>query len=193
MRTPLVINLLALCLLSFPMPSQTLVVDVCNFSRADQRMVAQGEAIASQIFKGAGVETVWFTADDPAHPGKSSAARLLLQVFPGRSKRFDMKDAFGITMSAADQTAPSLADVFFGNIEDVATTRTDETFLLGYVMAHEVGHILGLTHVPDTIMAEGWTARDIPRMEAGRVRFSSSQAERLRAAVAVRLNAPAPK
>jgi len=84
-------------------------------------------------------------------------------------------------------TAAFLADVFLGSSEEVVTTRTDETFLPGYVMAHEAGHLLGEIHAPDSIMAESWNARDIPRMEAGRVRFSAAQAGRLRAAVALRL------
>ena len=186
MRIPPVI-FLSLFLTGLPIAAQTLAVEVCNFSRADHKMLTAAEAIARKAFQDAGLETFWLTADDPAHPGKVGPAKLRLLVYPGHPKRNDITDAFGVAMTVADQTASSLADVFFGNIEEVATTRTDETLLLGYVMAHEVGHLLGMGHVPDTVMADGWTAHDIPRMQAGRVRFSRSQAERLRAAVALRL------
>lgn len=170
--------------------SPALRVQVCNFSRADHKMLTQAEAIACKLFRDAGIETVWVTADDPAHPGKPEPSKLTMQVYPGHPKRADARDAFGMAMTDDNTTASFLADVFLGTIEEVATTRTDETVLLGYVMAHEAGHLLGETHAPDSIMAESWNARDIPRMEAGRVRFSATQAGRLRAATALRLRNP---
>jgi hypothetical protein len=157
-----------------------LVVQVCNLSRADGRLLSQAEAVAGRVFSQAGVETAWLTADKP-EPDK-----ITVQINPGHSHRSDRKDAFGIAMTDTDPSRSFLADVFLGNIEELATTRTDEAFLLGYVIAHEVGHLLGLRHAPQTVMADGWNARDIPRMQAGRVRFSLSQAEWIRATVLMR-------
>jgi hypothetical protein len=170
-------------------PAQTLRVQVCNFSRVDSQMLLQAEAIACKAFRDAGIETVWFTASDPSNPGRPEPSRLTVQVFPGRSQRSDVKDAFGIAMTDESPATSWLADIFWGTIEELVTTRTDETVLLGYVMAHEAGHLLGETHAPNTIMAESWNAHDIPRMVAGRVRFSATQASRLRAAVTLRLRA----
>ncbi len=158
----------------------TLVVQVCNLSRADDKLLTRAEAVAGRAFSDAGVETAWLTADKP------EPARLTVQINPGRSHRSDRRDAFGIALTDADPSRSFLADVFLGNIEELATTRTDEVFLLGYVMAHEVGHLLGLRHAPQTVMADGWNARDIPRMEAGRVRFSPMEANRMRAAILMR-------
>jgi hypothetical protein len=162
----------------------TLVVQVCNLSRADGRMLTQAEAVARQVFSDAGVEAAWITTDKP------EPARLMVQINPGRSHRSDRRDAFGIALTDADPSRSFLADVFLGNIEEMATTRTDEAFLLGYVMAHEVGHLLGLGHAPQTVMADGWSVRDIPRMQAGRVRFSPIEAERIREAALIRLRVP---
>jgi hypothetical protein len=185
------VTLAALCLLtnsiSIVSASQTLSVQVCNFSRADREMLLQAEAIACEVFRDAGIETVWFTASDAFHPGAPEPSRLTMQIFPGRSKRGDVRDAFGIAMTGDASTPSWLADVFWGNIEEVATTLTEETVLLGYVMAHEAGHLLGEQHTPSTIMAESWNASDISRMKAGRVRFSATQVGRLRAAVSLRL------
>jgi hypothetical protein len=163
---------------------QTLAVQVCNLSRADDKLLSQAEAVAGRVFSDAGIETAWLTTDKP------EPARLTVQINPGRSHRSDRRDAFGIALTDTDPSRSFLADVFLGNIEELATTRTDEAFLLGYVMAHEVGHLLGLGHAPQTVMADGWNARDIPRMQAGRVRFSLIEAERMRAAVLVRQRTP---
>jgi hypothetical protein len=188
-------RLLIFCLTAFPSPqahagdAPALAVQVCNFSRADGKIVAQAADIARRIFRDASIETVWLTAAIPASPGQSDPSALRVQIFSGRPKRSDIRDAFGAAFTDTSQEKSFLADVFFGNIEEVATTRTDEATLLGYVMAHEVGHLLGVAHTPETVMAESWTGRDIPRMHAGRVRFNPSQGERLRNAVALRQRA----
>jgi hypothetical protein len=188
LETLMTVYLLASISIARADASQTLSVQVCNFSPADSQMLLQAEAIAGKIFRDAGVGTAWFTATDPSRPGRPELSRLTLQIFPGRSQRSDVKDAFGIAMTdEKNPTTSWLADVFWGTIEELVTTRTDETVLLGYVMAHEAGHLLGETHAPNTIMADGWNAHDIPRMVGGRVRFSATQAGRLRAAVALRL------
>ncbi len=183
-------NLLAFGLVALTGPQasaagpETLVVQVCNLSRADDKLLAKAEAVASQVFSDAGLETAWLTTDRP------ESAKLTVQINPGRSHRSDRRDAFGIAMTDTDPSRSFLADVFLGNIEELATTRTDEAFLLGYVMAHEVGHLLGLGHAPQTVMADGWNARDIPRMQAGRVRFTPIEAGQIRAAVLTRQRTP---
>jgi len=164
-----------------------LSVQICNFSRADRKMLTEADAIASGLFQDAGIAIVCLISDDPGHFGKLEPSRLTIQIFPGRSKRTDFKDAFGVAMTGDNSMTSFLADIFLGAIEEVATARIDETLLLGYAIAHETGHLLGETHAPGTVMAESWGARDIPHMRAGRVRFSLSQAVRLRAAVALRL------
>jgi hypothetical protein len=160
-----------------------LIVRVCNFSSADNRVLFEAEAIARRIFQDAGVDTEWAGADTAR---KLDPSRLTVQIFPGRSRRDDLKDAFGVAMIDRT-TVPFLVDVFFGTIEEKASTRNEAALILGHVMAHEVGHLLlGAAHTPDSIMAGELCDRDLPLMKAGRLRFSKSQSERLRAAVARR-------
>jgi hypothetical protein len=162
-------------------------VQVCNFSHAGSQMLVQAEAIACKTLRDAGMGSAWFTASDPFNPGRPEPSKLTVQIFPGRSQRSDVKDAFGIAMTDEKPNGILAGGYFWGAIEEVASTRTDETVFLGYVMAHEAGHLLGETHAPNTVMSESWNAHGIPRMEAGRVRFSAAQTGRLRAVVTLRL------
>jgi hypothetical protein len=162
----------------------TLGVQVRNYSRADGEIVAAGEAIAGRAFKDAGIWIVWFASSSQIDLGRPS--KLTLQIFQGHSGRPDLKDALGSAMTDTNPEASFLADIFLGNIEENAVTRTDETVLLGFVMAHEIGHLLGAPHERGTIMVEGWRPGDFRRMRLGSLRFSEKQAERLRAAVLAR-------
>jgi hypothetical protein len=164
-----------------------LPVRVYNFSGADSDVLFQAEALARRIFQDAGIETEWIAVDEHS---KLDPSTLTVQIFAGRSGRSDMKDAFGIALIGEKESPSFLADVFFGNIEEAATSRKEAAILLGHVLAHEVGHLLlGAGHVSGTVMAGDLGGRHAA-MEAGRLRFSQSLAGRLRAAVARRRKMP---
>jgi hypothetical protein len=55
---------------------------------------------------------------------------------------------------------------------------------LGYVMAHEIGHLMGLGHRPGGIMSASFTARDLDRASSGWLNFADDDARQLRAAAA---------
>jgi hypothetical protein len=167
-----------------------LIVRVCNFSGADRDLLAQSAEVAHRIFQRAGIEMEWAIA---ASPGVLDPSILTVQIFPGRSRRSEVQEAFGVALLGGGGKPPFLADIFLGNIEEVSYSRKDAALLLGHVMAHEVGHLLlGADHTPGTIMSGSLGARNLAAMVGGQLRFNQSQAGRLRAAAALRNQACKP-
>jgi len=55
---------------------------------------------------------------------------------------------------------------------------------LGYVMAHEIGHLMGLGHRPGGIMTAAFSRQDLHRAASGSLTFAPDDARELRQAVA---------
>jgi hypothetical protein len=63
----------------------------------------------------------------------------------------------------------------------LATLQPGE--LIGLVVAHELGHVLGLRHAKSGVMKPGIEADDLRRLRAGRLAFSARDATSLRQAL----------
>jgi hypothetical protein len=74
--------------------------------------------------------------------------------------------------------------VFFDRVLHFADdAHSSADLALGYVMVHEIGHLLGLGHRPGGIMTAGFSSHDMRRAEEGWLTFTSDDAKELRAAI----------
>ena len=65
----------------------------------------------------------------------------------------------------------------------LAMPRHDD--LVGAVVAHEIGHLLGITHASSGLMRASLDSGDIIALRRGKLRFSPSEAREMRIAVVV--------
>jgi hypothetical protein len=88
-----------------------------------------------------------------------------------------------ITCGATEYCAASY--IFYDRVLAFADeSGSTPELTLGYVMAHEIGHLMGLGHRPGGIMTAAFSAQDLHRAAIGWLTFARDDASELRQAVA---------
>jgi hypothetical protein len=93
---------------------------------------------------------------------------------------------FGVSFLAHD--AGAYADVFFDPIERLRQVRKEISLgeILGYVMAHELGHLLlgSNAHSREGIMQAHWESQQLHSVTRGQLLFTPAQAAKMRSKIA---------
>jgi hypothetical protein len=167
-------------------------VRVHNYAQVSSEILTQAEVVAAEILGKAGVEITWTNCDptrkdlgNPAgcneFPGPTTlGVRILPQfgVFPGTDKK-TMGFALG-----------DLASVSVRRVrEEAAEFGVRPYEVLGPAIAHELGHLLlrQQGHSPSGIMRARWRREDYERAPRGAFRFTTEQAQSIRAEVSTRI------
>jgi hypothetical protein len=187
MRTLLMTTLCSASLLT---AGQQMNVAICNLGGVGGSVIAGAKAETALVYRSAGVEIVWHECD--TFPSASAQARDPWFIVRLRTDRPPLTvgpaslDVMG--KAFVEDHGGYMADAYFQAIQATSELhRGDSGVLLGFVMAHELGHLLlGAGHTPDGVMQAAWGQKQMDALRQRWLRFTEECATRIRRALEAR-------
>jgi len=164
-----------------------LTVSVFNDAQVPQSVLDVAETRAQAVFEKAGVSLTWL---DCGTPGNWHTELGCLDVaFPSHlsvrlvtGKQTSSGDVFGQSF-LNEQGEGNYANVYMTPLSSAkALDVIREGDLLGYVVVHELGHLLlgKSSHSVEGLMRARWEVWDLREAARGNLLFTSSETERMR-------------
>ena len=180
-----------------------LKITIRNYAHVESETLIRAEQEATRIYHEIGVETVWLAQplltgkeqeDSPRSQGSNMDLIILahkmaenlgaqsssLGLAPGAGRHRDW--AYLFYDRVEDLSRRQILAAAQGKVHRWATTAQ----ILGYAIAHEVRHLLGVSHSTTGIMREGWRWNDLQDAAYGDLDFTPQQAAVIRTEVRIR-------
>jgi hypothetical protein len=177
-----------------------ITVRVYTFTRVSAGDIATAELVATRIFRRTGVELTWVNCPEtspeaqqnPSCRGLNTPTEIFVRVVADFLENRDVsQSSMGYALPAAPPDRPYLAGISLVRARKQLLDGCELTLgeLLGYGIAHEIGHLLLDTpgHTPSGLMCANWGAGELRLAGRGALSFSTQQKRAIRADVQARL------
>ena len=155
------------------------VVHVYNYAHFSDGLLGQAESEAERLFSRAGVDPVWVACPQSAECRATTGLTVNLVPQSGVKAPGEWHE-FGYAVHTT-------AWICAGSLQPVVASRVASwPAVLGYVMAHELGHLLlgENSHSPDGVMRRHFGVPEWTRAARGQIFFSAAEGEKMRDRVA---------
>jgi hypothetical protein len=179
--------MMTLCSAQLLSASQEMSVTLCDQGGVGESVVAAAKAETELVYGSADVRIVWHDCDDlPASPH----ARNRWFIIRLRGGKPPVKvgasslDAMGKSF-VVDASGGNMADAYYLAVQSFAAQHhTEPGVLLGFVIAHELGHLLlGPGHTPDGVMQAVWGDKQSEALRQRWLKFSKESTRRIKLAL----------
>jgi hypothetical protein len=181
----------ALCSVELLTAGQQMNVAVCNLDGVREPIIAKAKAETELVFRSAGVTIEWGDCD--TFPTPDSLKRepwFFVRLRTGKPPRTVGPASLDVMGKAfvEEHGGGYMADAYFQAIQDTSEQHHGESgVLLGFVMAHELGHLLlGPGHTPDGVMQAAWGQKQMDALGQRWLKFTEDSAARIRRALEAR-------
>lgn len=169
-----------------PIAPEVLMVVVIDTAQTPTPLLKKAVAIAHNVFLIAGIETVWRVCrlKGPTQSCECSSRvnSLHVTVVP-TDPAMRKYSAMGRAMTVAGVPATD-ALAFFQPLKNFSERAEQPlSLILGCVIVHEIGHLLGLRHSPSGIMKPTFTEHDMESAVTGGLNFTPQEGYAIRASL----------
>ena len=178
----------ALCSVELLAAGQQMNVAVCNLDGVSEPIVVKAKAETDLVFRSAGVTIVWRDCDTfPTAAELEREPWFIVRLRTGKPPLTAGPASLDVMGKAfvEDHGGGTMADAYFQAIQARSEHHQgDSGLLLGFVMAHELGHLLlGPGHTPEGVMQAAWGQKQMDALRQRWLRFTEKGATRIRRAL----------
>lgn len=171
-------------------------VRVQAYVQVSHSVLREAKEVASFVLEQAGVRLLWAECrireeellKDPVcllpMTARDLQVRIVGEAMAKRAQK--RRECMGYAMVAGEFS--SIANAYYHRAEELAASNmAGRGAILGGIVAHEVGHLLGVAaHSRQGLMRAVWDDHDLKALAKGNLRFSRDEARRIAATAASR-------
>jgi hypothetical protein len=180
-----------------PAAEHPITIQIHDYSRLPADSLSSATAIVTRMYERIGVRINWVGVvrwegghasferrEETSHPAIARLTMIILNPKMAARGRV-APDVLGFA-AVADEGMGSIAYAIYDRVRSVALeVPANEADLLGFVMAHEIGHLLlpRGSHSGAGLMRSNWDVRDLGRVDLQNLQFSTEQASQIRSTI----------